>query len=100
MVFLILTREGFDELKKLFGRPPSPVWINHDVLSLGEIEAIRRDGIAATNYVRYIDPFTVSAIEGAVRTLQEHHPGERVWVEFAPSSNLALDVDAQSRRAT
>jgi hypothetical protein len=99
MVFFILTRDGFDELKISLGRVPSPVWVNKDVLSLDEIEALRKDRIDVTNFVRYIDPFNEFAIADAMSTVQDHHPGQRVWVEFAATSNSQFDTDA-SRRST
>jgi hypothetical protein len=94
MVFFILTRDGFDELRRSFGRTPSPVWINNDVLSLDEIEALRKDGIEVTNFVRNIDPFDDSAIADAMSTIQDHHPGQHLFVEFAASSNSQFDTDA------
>jgi hypothetical protein len=99
MVFFILTRGGFDELRNSFARVPSSVWINKDVLSMNEIETLRKDRIDVMNFVRYIDPFNESAIADAMSTVQDHHPGERVWVEFAAPSNLQFDTDA-SRRST
>lgn len=99
MVFFILTRDGFDELKNSLGRVPSPVWVNKDVLSLDEIEALRKDRIEVMNFLRYIDPFNESAIADATSTVQGHHLGQRVWVEFAATSNSQFDTDA-SRRST
>jgi hypothetical protein len=99
MVFFILTRGGFDELRSSLGRVPSPMWVNKDVLSLDELEALRKDRIEVTNFVRYIDPFNDSAMPDAMSTVQDHHPGRRVRVEFAACFNSQLDTDA-SRRST
>jgi len=93
MVFFILTRDGFDELKNSFGRVPQSVWINQDVLSVDEIEALRKAGIEVTNFVRHIDPCNESAIADAMTTIQDHHLGQRVWVVAVPS-NLQFDTDA------
>lgn len=99
MVFFILTRDGLDELRSSFGRVPPSMWVNKDALSVDEIEALRKDGIEVTNFVRYIDPFNESAVADAVNNIQDHHPEQRVWVEFAASSNSQFDPDA-SRRST
>ncbi|HYD59501.1 MAG TPA: hypothetical protein VEC35_04065 [Noviherbaspirillum sp.] len=99
MVFFILTRDGFDELRNSLGRVPSPVWVNKDLLSLDEIEALRKDRVEVTNFVRHIDPFNESAVMDATSTVRNHHPGQHVWVEFASLSNSQFDTDA-SRRST
>ena len=43
-VFLVLTRNGFDDLVDSFRRVPSPIWVNKDVLLESEADSHREDG--------------------------------------------------------
>jgi hypothetical protein len=84
MVYLVLTRAGYDELIAQPGSTPSPLWVNVGVLSTTEILALREAGMKVTNFTRVIDPHNVTEIQEAVFTVQDHHSGQRVWVEYAP----------------
>lgn len=83
MVFFVLTRSGYDDLYQRFGSAPSPLWVNAGVLSLAELEKIRADGSDITNFTHTINPLDTEAIRDAIHTIQEHHPGHQVWVEYA-----------------
>ncbi len=85
MAYLVLTRAGYDELIAQRGSTPSPLWINVDVLSTSELLALREAGVKITNFTRVIDPHNVTEIQEAVFTVQDHHSGQRVWVEYAPN---------------
>jgi len=82
MIFFVLTRTGYDELLQHFGRSPSPLWVNDGVLSSAELMQLRHEGIAVTNFANVIDTKNLSAVNSAIETIQEHHEGQRVWVEF------------------
>ena len=83
MVFFVLTRLGYEELLLMFGDAPSPLWVNAEVLSLAELEKIRSDGKDVTNFTHVINTSDIDAIRDALYTIQEHHQGQRVWVEYA-----------------
>ncbi len=83
MVYLALTRQGYNELIAQRGSP-SVLWVNDGVLSDSELLKLREAGVDVTNFVRSIDPHDMSAIEQAVLTVQDHHSGQRVWVEYVP----------------
>ena len=83
MVFLILTRAGYEELVAQFRQPPSPLWVNTGVLSPGELAQLRQAGSEVTDFSCPINIQDSSAIEVAISTVQEHHAGKRVWVEYA-----------------
>jgi hypothetical protein len=85
MVFFILTRTGFEELTTAIGRTPSPAWLNHDVLSEGEVGDLRRAGMDITVFSSTRDPQDHLTILDDLSTIQEHYPGKHVWVEIAPS---------------
>ena len=84
MVYFVLTRAGYDELIAQRGSTPSPLWINDGVLSASELLELREAGVEVTNFTRFIDPQNVNEIEEAIFTVQDHHSGQRIWVEYAP----------------
>lgn len=83
MVYLILTRRGYEEVLRELQRVPSPVWVNQGVLSAEELASVRAAGTAITDFTRFITPSSASAIEEAAATVREHHPNECIWVEYA-----------------
>lgn len=80
MVFLILTRQGFDAYAAL-GRDAGPLWLAADVLAKDELAELQRSHGSVTNFGFLIEPGDWSLISEAIETIKEHHPGERVWVE-------------------
>ncbi|MDT7514839.1 hypothetical protein [Rhodoferax mekongensis] len=84
MVYLVFTRPGYDELIAQRGTTPSPLWVNVGVLSTTELFTLREAGVEVTNFTRVIDPHNVTEIQEAVFIVQDHHSGQRVWVEYAP----------------
>ena len=83
MVFFALTRPGYDELRSRFGAPPSPLWVNKDVLSESELADLRATGINVTHFTHHVAPKDRSSVEGAVDTIATHHPNDTIWVEQA-----------------
>lgn len=84
MVYFVLTRSGYDELIAQIGSAPSPLWVNKGVLSASELLVLREDGVEVTDFTRFIDPQKMNEVQEAIFTVQDHHVGERVWVEYAP----------------
>ena len=84
MVFLALTRSGYDELVSQLQRVPSPLWVNKGVLSDEELAALRALG-SVSDFTYFITPTNVSEVEEASYTVKEHHPNETVWVEYVPA---------------
>ena len=84
MVFVALTRAGYEGLVSLLGRAPSPLWVNADVLSLEELARLRSDGIEVTDFTYFIPIEDEDAIASAIATVVEHHPHKTIWVEHAP----------------
>ena len=85
MVFLVLTRLGYDQLIAQSNAVPSAVWVNSGVLTEGELLRLRESGVEVTNFVRLIDACNTSAVEDAAATVQEHHVGQTIWVEHTPT---------------
>ena len=78
MVFLVLTRPGFDDLRPRVVAGRDAVWVNRGVLSPGEVIALRASGWDLTTFA---DPLAPAALPAAVETLRGHHPDHVVWVE-------------------
>lgn len=92
MIFFILTREGFDQLRQRSGAiepVQSPIWVNQGVLSSSEINELERSGDSVTVIANRIDPHSPSAIESVVNMIRARHAGKTVWVEHAAPSEEA-----------
>ena len=86
MATLVLTRGGFDDLVKAMGHVPSQLWVNSGVLTDRELSELRAAGHDVTNFTRHIAPSDRVAVENAIDTVREHHPSQRLWVEYAPEA--------------
>lgn len=81
MVFLVLSRQGYDDLIRQLSHAPSPIWVNTDILSDAEMVSIRDTGVNLTNFLFRIDPSSLDEIADAVDTVRQHHPDDTIWVE-------------------
>ena len=85
MVYLVLTRNGYEELIRQCQCVPSPLWVNKDILSDTELRSLRSSGIALTDFIYPITPSDTQEVSEATHTVKEHHPNETVWVEYVPA---------------
>ena len=83
MVHFLLSRRGYEQLAASTGLPPSPLWVNGDVLSDAELSDLRSRGIEVTVFFHQINSASPAEIAEAVSTIQEHHPSSVVWVEHS-----------------
>jgi len=81
MVLLVLTRGGYEDVRHLVETKAGPVWLNADVLAAPEVAALRGSGVDVSCFTERIDPTSRVQLEGAVATIQEHHPRQTLWVE-------------------
>ncbi len=81
MVIFVVTRNGYEEMKSLIISAQYPVWIGAGVLSDREIDAIRTLGVELTNFTYTVAPDDRYQVECALETIDQHHPGQRVWCE-------------------
>jgi len=82
MVIFACTREGYFELDSKVLSSASSVWIGAGVLSEAEVADILDQGVNLTCFDYAIAPTDFEQIQGALQTISEHHPGERIWLEF------------------
>ncbi len=78
MVFMILTRQGFDELFPRLTKDRDAMWVNAGVLSESEVRELREAG---WNLTIWTNPSTDLTTE--IDTVQLHHPNQVVWMETA-----------------
>lgn len=81
MVYLALTPQGFRELLDASEDANTPVWCSADALSEAEFERLERGNI--TRFTYSLADANMATIQDALATIEEHHPGERIWVESA-----------------
>ncbi|MFL6719499.1 MAG: phosphatase domain-containing protein, partial [Burkholderiaceae bacterium] len=85
MTFLILSRQGYDDLMAQ-GATPDAAWVNPDVLSDEEIEQLRRRGVELAVLPERVDPHAAAEREAAALRLADEAP---LWIEYAPPADTA-----------
>jgi hypothetical protein len=86
MVHFILTRKGYEQLVARLGRTPSPVWFGYGVIDDTERDALAKAGVDVSTFTTPFSRSDGSEFEDALHTIEEHHPGDTVWVEPSPES--------------
>jgi hypothetical protein len=81
MVFLALTRKGYDSHQYLEGKEGNALWLSAGILSKTELAVLRESGANVTDFNYAIEPSDKETISCAVDTIKEHHPHETIWVE-------------------
>ncbi len=84
MVIFVLSKEGFKELENIIHTGKYPVWVGGGVLSDIEISTVREKGVDLTGFSYLINPTDDETIKEVLEIIAEHHPGERVWLEYQP----------------
>ena len=81
MPHFVLTRQGYDQLVKVCGgSPPSPLWVNANVLASSELTRLRAHGLEVTEFTRAV-PLHGQGLADAIGTIEAHHPASSIWVE-------------------
>lgn len=79
MVYLAITSEGLQHALRAVEKCAAPIWCGSDAISELDFEKLE-----CTSLTRFSYPLGGEGQEvlaGAVETIQEHHPGESVWIE-------------------
>lgn len=79
MVYLALTPQGLHEILELLEPAKASVWCGADAMSEAEFEKLERGGVSRFRYP--LANASCTTIQEALATIEEHHPGERVWIE-------------------
>jgi hypothetical protein len=81
MVFLAITRQGYESYRAIGGVTAGALWVGAGVLSSEELATLRGAGGDISDFNYTIEPHELEVFAGAVGTIKEHHPGEPVWVQ-------------------
>lgn len=79
MVFFAMTRTAFESYMRL-AEANAALWVGAGVLSAQELASLRGQGMTITDFDHAIAPDDPAAVQDALDTIQEHHPGQVVWV--------------------
>ena len=79
MVYLALTPQGLQEIFNTLEAAKVPVWCGANTLSEAEFAKLERNDV--TRFTYSFANADKAAIQRALSTIEEHHPGERIWVE-------------------
>jgi len=79
MVYLALTPQGLQEILDTPEAAKMPVWCGANALSEAEFVKLQRSNV--TRFTYSFANCDKATIQRAVFTIEEHHPGERIWVE-------------------
>lgn len=84
MVLLAITPEGLQRALQLASDANLSIWCGSDAVSDADYSKL-----AGRNVSRFVYPLrgaSTEALQDAVDTIAEHHPGEPVWVEHLTST--------------
>lgn len=79
MVFLALSPSGLAEALRMAADKDAAVWCGSDAISEEEFEACEFKRLTRFSYP--LHDASSEVVSGAIETIEEHHPSERVWVE-------------------
>ena len=85
MVFLAITPNGLKEALRLAADSGPPVWCGADAIS--EDDYCARKGKGLSRFIYPLGARDPLVLEGALDTIDQHHPGEVVWVEALASAD-------------
>lgn len=84
MVFLAITTRGLKDVLREAANSGTAVWCGADAVSEEDFAALKGKGLTRLTYeLGARDPLV---LEGALDTIDQHHPDEVVWVEAAASA--------------
>jgi len=79
MVYLALTPQGLQEILDNPEAAEAHIWCGANALSEAEFAKLERSNVARFTYS--LANAEKATIQRALWTIEEHHAGERIWVE-------------------
>ena len=79
MVYLALTPQGLNEILATPEVANVSVWCGANALSEAEFAKLERSNV--TRFTYSLASPDKAPIQRALSTIEEHHPGERIWIE-------------------
>ena len=84
MVLLAISAKGLDEALRISARTGEAVWCSADAVAEPDFQALTPMGV--TRFAYGLAGDNATRLESAVATIEEHHPGQVVWVEAIQSA--------------
>lgn len=81
MVFLALTPKGLSDALHLPAGPDRTIWCGSEAISADEFQSQKLSGVTRFDYSPGASER--ESIARALDIIEQHHPGETVWVEGA-----------------
>ncbi len=79
MVYFALTPQGLKEILATPEAAKVPVWCGANALSEADFAKLERSNV--TRFTYSLANADKATIRRALSTIEEHHPGEHIWVE-------------------
>ncbi|RYF44374.1 MAG: hypothetical protein EOO38_18040 [Cytophagaceae bacterium] len=79
MVYLALTPQGLQEILDTPEAVEMPIWCGANALSEADFTKLERSNV--TRFIYSFENADKATIQSALSTIEDHHPGERIWVE-------------------
>ena len=79
MVFVAVTAAGLAEALRRAASDDA-IWCGSNAISESAYAAMKRSNLTRFNY----SLADLELDDGAIATVEEHHPGQTIWVEAAP----------------
>jgi hypothetical protein len=89
MVYLVLEPRAASETIRLANETGCSVWVGSDSITPEEHNCLVRAGAKVTRFSYPLANVTGEIVAGALETIEEHHPGEIVWVQHVWAESIA-----------
>jgi len=81
MVYLAITPQGLTHALHAVEKCAAPTWCGSDAISESDFENSKCTTLTRFSYALRGESSEVLA--DAIETIEEHHPGETIWIEHA-----------------
>jgi hypothetical protein len=84
MVYLALNRNAALIILAAAVRGKDEVWIGSDAISQDEYQRFGSEGVKLSRFIYPLTGESDDVVQDALSTIEEHHPGEVIWVQHVP----------------
>jgi hypothetical protein len=81
MVYLALDRSSALQAISSAKSSGHSVWVGADAISAEEHQRFGSEGVKLTRFIYPLSDAKASVVDSALATVEEHHPGEVIWVQ-------------------
>ena len=78
-VFLAISPNGLKEAIELASATGSAIWCGSDAVSEAEYETLQN--LSVSRFIYPLQGESAEVLQGAIYTIEEHHPGSTIWTE-------------------